>query len=307
MSKIVVDEVDTIHKAIELFQKITVRIMDDELKIDFENTKNMRNHYLAIIGMGIEVIINRGVIVEILPPKNKTILNSMNRIGFLAKFMCQPESNKSYKSMINYTNIPLTNNDLAQQEFSVHFLERFSDKVVNLSPRLKKLILKKIFELFSNVFRHSESELGLFCAGQFYAQRKRFIFTIVDNGVTIKKNVNKFLTKESIKKRNTIEKIIGTKIAYLNSVEAIKWALEDKNSSTGAGGLGLSLLMDLFKLRGGNIEIISNDGYYSVKDGVEDSYLLPKMFEGTIINIELNTNTDVQYVLKEELDEKNQC
>jgi signal transduction histidine kinase len=165
---------------------------------------------------------------------------------------------------------------------------------------LLKKILQKIYELFSNVFRHSESALGLFCSGQFYPKSEQFKFTIADNGTTIKTKVNRYLLKEFIKNRSTADKVFGKKFDPINGVEAIKWALEDKHSTTGGGGLGLSLLMDLITISGGSIEIISNDGYYSIKDGVESTKKLNESFEGTIVSIELNTESSRYYFLKEE-------
>jgi hypothetical protein len=96
--------------------------------------------------------------------------------------------------MIRYTNIPLENYDESFAVFHVYFKEQFTGKVANLSPKLLKKILQKIYELFSNVFRHSESALGLFCSGQFYPKSEQFKFTIADNGTTIKTKVNRYLS-----------------------------------------------------------------------------------------------------------------
>ena len=62
--------------------------------------------------------------------------------------------------------------------------------------------MQKVFELFSNVFRHSQSELGLFCSGQFYPSNDKFYFTIVDGGIGIEQNVNNYLQKEFYKNKD---------------------------------------------------------------------------------------------------------
>lgn len=299
MKHISINKIDTLFDAIYIFNKI-IYIYDEDIIIDFSEAEFIRNHFISIVGMGLEVVKKRGVEVEIIKPKSYKVVNSMKKINFLSVFCDENNQDDTYKTMVRYTNIPLENNSLILQEFYTYFIMQFIGKVENLSPKLQKKILQKIFELFSNVFRHSNSALGLFCSGQFYPKQDKFNFTIVDNGVTIRKNVNKYLLKEFMKNRSSIDKILGKKFEPLDAIDSIKWALVDTNSSTGAGGLGLSLLMDLIKASKGSIEIVSGNGYYGIKDAEEISKVLEKSFEGTIISIELNTHSGTYYFLKEE-------
>lgn len=298
-TKIIINKIDTIFDAIYFFDKI-IHVIDDELVIDFSSANFIRNHFISIIGMGLEVVKRRDIHVEIIKPKSQKVLISMKKINFLSEFCDEENKDDTHKTMIKYTNIPLKNNSLLLQEFTVYFFTQLKERVSNLSPKLQKKILQKIFELFSNVFRHSDSALGLYCSGQFYPKRQMFNFTIVDNGITIKKNVNKYLYKQFIKNRSSFDKILGKKYESISAVDAIRWALIDKNSTTGEGGLGLSLLMELIKASNGSIEIISGNGYYGIKDASETAKELDKSFEGTIISIELNTDTGTYYFLKEE-------
>lgn len=299
MKHISINKIDTLFDAMYIFNKI-IYIYDEDIIIDFSEAEFIRNHFISIVGMGLEVVKKRGVDVEIIKPKSYKVVNSMKKINFLSVFCDENNQDDTYKTMVRYTNIPLENNSLILQEFYTYFIMQFIGKVENLSPKLQKKILQKIFELFSNVFRHSNSALGLFCSGQFYPKQDKFNFTIVDNGVTIRKNVNKYLLKEFMKNRSSIDKIRGKKFEPLDAIDSIKWALVDTNSSTGAGGLGLSLLMDLIKASKGSIEIVSGNGYYGIKDAQEISKVLEKSFEGTIISIELNTHSGTYYFLKEE-------
>lgn len=298
-TKIIINKIDTIFDAIYFFDRI-IHVIDEELVIDFSSADFIRNHFISIIGMGLEVVKKRGVNVEIIKPKFQKVLNSMKRINFLSVFCDEENKDDTYKTMVKYTNIPLKDNSLLLQEFTVYFFTQFKERVSNLSPKLQKKILQKIFELFSNVFRHSDSALGLYCSGQFYPKQDKFNFTIVDNGITIRKNVNKYLSKQFIKTRSLSDKLLGKKYEPISAIDAIKWALIDTNSTTGEGGLGLSLLMELIKFSKGSIEIISGNGYYGIKDANETSKELDKSFEGTIISIELNTHMGTYYFLKEE-------
>ena len=108
-----------------------------------------------------------------------------------------------------------------------------------------------------------------------------------------------------MKSRSFLDKSLGKKYEQIDAIESIKWALIDNNSTTGAGGLGLSLLMDLIKASKGSIEIISGNGYYCIKNAKEDSKELKKSFEGTIISIELDTHSGTYYFLKDEPNGKN--
>ncbi|KFL33151.1 MULTISPECIES: hypothetical protein [unclassified Sulfurospirillum] len=295
-----INKVNSLFEAIDYFEQIINIATNAILRIDFENASFVRNHYLSIIGMGLEIVKNRDIQIQLILPRRQTVLISMRKIGFLSAFMKEQDAKDTFKTMIRYTNIPLANYDLQLQEFHQYFIQQFTGKVANLSPKLLNKILQKILELFSNVFRHSESALGLFCSGQFYPSNEKFNFTIVDNGVTIKTNVNRYLFKQFIKNRSTTEKLFGKKFQSLRGDEAIQWALQDTHSTTGKGGLGLSLLMDFIKISEGSIEIISNDGYYSIKDGIEVSKTLESSFEGTLISIELNTQSNQYYFLQEE-------
>jgi 3-deoxy-D-manno-octulosonate 8-phosphate phosphatase KdsC-like HAD superfamily phosphatase len=299
LKKIIINKIDTIFDAIYFFDKI-IDVIDGNLIINFSSANFIRNHFLSIIGMGLEVVKKRGVSIDIIKPKDPKVLHSMKRINFLSVFCDEDNKDDTYKTMVKYTNIPLKDNSLILQEFYSYFIMQFVGKVGNLSPQLQKKILQKIFELFSNVFRHSDSPLGLFCSGQFYPTQDKFNFTIVDNGITIRKNVNKYLTKEFIKSRSSLDKLLGKKFEPINSVESIRWALMNNNSTTGEGGLGLSLLMDLIKASNGSIEIISGNGYYGINNADETVKELKKSFAGTIISIELNTNSGTYYFLKEE-------
>lgn len=305
MTTIEIDKINFLSQATTYFRKIVDVAQNETLQVDFSDASFIRNHYLCIIGMGLEVVRNRGINIAFVPPEDSKVLASMKRIGFLSAFCDESDGHDTYKTMVRYTNIPLEDYDLPLQKFYMYFMQQFTGKVGNLSPKLLNKILQKVFELFSNVFRHSESALGLFCSGQFYPNSEKFNFTIADNGITIKTNVNRYLSKRFLSIRSLSDKVTGKKFERISGVDAIKWALEDKHSTTGEGGLGLTLLMDLIRISSGSIEIISNDGYYSIKHGNETFETLQDSFEGTIVSIELNTESDRYYFLKEEQNNDN--
>ncbi len=152
------------------------------------------------------------------------------------------------------------------------------------------------------MFRHSKSKLGFFCSGQLDDKQKIINFTIVDSGITIKTNINRYF--EDLKKDN--KKILDfSKFNELNGYDAIKWALENGNSTTGKGGFGLNLLQELILKSGGRLEIISNDGYFYINNGIIREQKLDYDFEGTIVSIGLSTDINRLCIIKGDNNDKN--
>jgi len=301
MTVIKIDKINTLSHAIYYYDKISTTI-EDECSLDFSSTTFIRNNYLSIIGLAIMQRNLYGKSINIITPdfhKNRKVYNAMSNIGFLKEFINIEKSLDFHKTMIKYTHIPLNSQEKIE-DFYLHFIERCQQHISNLSPELLNKIIQKVLELFSNVFRHSQNDLGLFCSGQFYPEGKKFNFTIVDGGITIPKNVNTFLLKKYKKELSLTNKIFRDKFKPLNAVDAITWAMKEKHSTSGEGGLGLSLLEQLIIKSSGKLEIISGKGYYAITNGEYTSKLLEESFPGTIISIELSTNENKYYYLNEE-------
>ena len=214
----------------------------------------------------------------------KTVLSKNN---FFPIFTELPKLNDASQSVIEYERFDL--DELGKQ--NIFFEKLLKDDmlktkgVTNLSDKVLKNVSKNIIELFDNAREHSKSTQGIYIAGQFFPQKHKFDFTIVDMGVGIAKNVNSFL---------------GVK---LEAGEAINWAMTKQNSTRVGepGGLGLALLKELIMKSNGKLEVVSNDGYYFIKNQKEAYETLGVEFEGTIINIEFNIDGK-KYFLKEELE-----
>lgn len=144
--------------------------------LDFREAEYIRNNHLALLGLALENQKKDGKEIEIKEPKIIKNRKSFELSGFMQHFSNLDNNNNIYEisSIVKYTNISLDDwNSLV--EFHKYFEDQLNK---NLSPELSNKIIQKIFELFSNVFRHSQSELGFFCAGQIYDNK--FYFTIVD-------------------------------------------------------------------------------------------------------------------------------
>jgi hypothetical protein len=269
---------------------------EEVILLDFREAEYIRNNHLALLGLALENQKKDGKEIEIKEPKIIKNRKSFELSGFMQHFSNLDNNNNIYEisSIVKYTNISLDDwNSLV--EFHKYFEDQLNKNIKNLSPELSNKIIQKIFELFSNVFRHSQSELGFFCAGQIYDNK--FYFTIVDGGVGISTNVNKYFKKIFDDNKSIFKPFNPYK--PLNGIKSILWAIQENHSTTGRGGLGLNLLQELILKSKGSLDIISNSGHYSIKDGKEEKVELKKAFNGTIISIGLNISEDTYYFLKD--------
>jgi signal transduction histidine kinase len=292
MEEIKVSSISSLTDAVKYHNRILETT--DTFQLDFQKSQFIRNNYLSIIGLALEKCNNK---FEIIEPIDNGVCKAMRTNGFLSQFTEVSKRDDTHKTMIRYTQIPLNNHDEVVGDFYLYFNEQLKRKVLNTSDKLLNKIMQKIFELFSNVFRHSQSELGLFCSGQFYPKNEQFNFTIVDGGIGIPYNVNGYL-KEEFKTNNG--RLTLRRFEKKSDEESIDWAMKEGHSSTGKGGLGLALLEELILKSHGTLEIVSKQGHYRIKNGKKELKKLNDSFEGTVISIGLNTNIDNYYFLKGE-------
>lgn len=172
-------------------------------------------------------------------------------------------------------------------QFSRYLGEHLSGKgVPKMSGGLDKRFRQSIFEIFQNCATHSRTKSGVFVCGQFYPHLNKLKLTISDAGVGIRTNARRVVRRD------------------INSVDAIKWALQEGSTSkTGSepGGFGLKLLQEFVELNRGKVQIASRHGYYEF-DGAQQRFeKLGADFRGTTVNLEINTNDKNSYSLKSEI------
>lgn len=283
MNNIKITEIRTIKDAMRVYSEF--RKLDNTQKVtfDFSGARFIYSNYTALFGALIESCED----YKIIEPRKEKVKTVLSKNNFLPTFTELPKLNDVSQSVIEYERFDL--NELEKQ--NIFFEKLLEDDILkakgvtNLSDKVLKNVSKNIIELFDNAREHSKSIQGIYIAGQFFPQKHKFDFTIVDMGVGIVRNVNSFLDTK------------------LESGEAIHWAMQKQNSTRVGepGGLGLALLKELIMKSNGKIEVISNDGYYFIKNQKEAYETLDVEFEGTIINIEFNIDGK-KYFFKEELE-----
>lgn len=257
-----------------------------EVLIDLSNAEFIYSNFTALLGAYIYYLESKNVQVKINRPTKGEVYTTLCKNNFLP-FFSEEFSKMNDKTL---TTIEFRQFDIADTRKQQLFFDLLRDGLlksrglVNLSDKVLKEVSKNVIELFSNAVSHSKSHCGMFCAGQLFPNLHKLDITIVDMGIGIHHNVVSFLKSE------------------MEADEAIRWAMERLNSTRGdIGGLGLALLKELITLTKGKLEIVSNNGYYYIKNGKEGSELLNFNFPGTVVNIEFKID-DKYYFFKGEIE-----
>lgn len=201
----------------------------------------------------------------------------LKRNGFLAFFGQMKTQN------YNHTTIPyqvLSKHD--ERYFNNYVFNEFINKpdLPSMSVQLKEKLAEAIYEIFINATIHSKTD-KIFVCGQFFPQKHKIDFMITDTGLGIKNVVN-----------NTFD-------ANLSAVQAIRWAVEDRNTTKQgiSGGIGLAILKEFINGNGGKIQILSNEGYWELCNSKISTHEFKSGFDGTMVNISVRTDDNCTYSL----------
>lgn len=277
-------KVFNLKDSIELYKKFQKMDTKEKLTFDFSNASFIYANFTALFGALIDSCEN----FEIILPNDENVKSVLSKNDFFPNFLENVKKLKDKSnSVVNYENFGLEDIEKQDRFSEKLLLENLLEKkgVTNLSQRVLKEVSKSILELFSNARDHSKSQKGIYIAGQFFPKKGKFDFTIVDLGVGIKHNVNNFLKENK------------------SGSEAIKWAIQRQNSTNkdNPRGLGLALLKELIMKSNGKIEILSDNGLYTLRQQQEYFEDLNFVFGGTLVNIEFNIEKDKKYVFNEEI------
>ncbi len=173
--------------------------------------------------------------------------------------------------------------------FKTYVIEELLNPHIGDLPRMsagvKEKIVEAIYEIFVNAQIHSESS-HIYTCGQFFPNKNKIEFTIVDTGIGFKERVNRRF---------------GTDIS---AEKAIQWAVQDKKTTKIeiSGGIGLAVLKEFIEKNKGKMQIVSDNGFYQFDSSGVVLKTFSGKFPGTIVNLQFMTNDTTSYSLKSELD-----
>ncbi|WP_420576739.1 hypothetical protein [Ekhidna sp.] len=268
---------------VRLFQE-TRELRSDKLILHFYGTQWFEANLCAGLGAILSSIQGAGNEIEFKGHAN--IQSILSKNGFLAQFGGWKKRDY-YSTTIQYRQFDATKIKGFNEYLDRELLAK--EDLPRMSELLKKKINKSIYEIFNNCYLHGNCDTAFSC-GQYYPTKKRLDFTIADLGHSIRKNVRDFLGNSK-----------------LSGAMAIRWAIEEGNTTRSGnipGGLGFSLIREFLLMNQGKLQIVSSDGYYEVRRGVESVKSFDHTFVGTLVNMEFNINDKYSYALSSEIDVK---
>lgn len=272
-----------IEKLLEVFQ--TSFPEEGMITFCFNDCKFISSEAIAILS-GIKLLRDStGLLTNIaMRTIDLEVRNFLNNSRFLKMFLPNSVADSS-------TSLPI----YVQQDFSKEGILQYIDKEIiersempEMSEELRKEIRRAFFEIFGNVFTHSESEIGGLVCGQVYPKIKKIQIVFYDAGVGIAKRVKE--TQSEFQEKQ--------------DKEAIEWALmrgtSTSSSTEQSRGLGLYLIRQFLKVNEGEIRIYANTGYFEEKNGKTNFGFLTFALDGTLIDLRINIRNDVKYGFKYE-------
>jgi len=211
---------------------------------------------------------------------NSEIKVILQKNGFLSHFG-YPNQADGHGITIQYKKMKPGDGRYFREYVTTQFLNR--QELPNMSGSLRKKMTEAMLELFVNTQIHSETK-HVYTCGQFYPRRHTIEFCIVDTGIGFKQKFKKRFNKD------------------ISSVEAIRWAVKDKNTTkiNIPGGIGLALLSEFIQLNKGRLQIVSGDGFYQYNGLGEKTEKLNKRFPGTVVSVLFRTDDTHNYSLVSE-------
>lgn len=228
-----------------------------------------------------------GAVLDLLSVQNNITIGADNRIqeilqknNFLS-YYGYPTAWDNNRTTIQYIRFKRSESDVFAKYLNDQLLGR--PELPRFTPKAKMAIAQVILELFTNAALHTQTNY-IYTCGQFYPNKRCIDFSIVDTGAGIRNTVNYGTGKN------------------MNAIDAIRWALVDGNTTKQGvpGGYGLTILQHFLRLNRGSLQIISNDGYYSDADNIQNVRTFDDEFPGTVLNLQIKTDDSNLYRLKNE-------
>lgn len=271
------NDFNSFQKLIDLYEN---NIDVEFSQIDLSISKWFAANQSAVLGAVLDELQNNvnEINFERIDPR---IMEILQKNGFLDFY--------GYSSVIdnNSTTIPYKKLEPTDNLYFTNFIENNllgRSELPIMSDMVRYKITETISELFVNAEIHSQTN-SIYTCGQFFPNLNEILFTLVDTGVGIKHKVNSRFNSN------------------LRAIEAISWALKDKNTTKEniTGGIGLALLKEFITLNKGKMQIISSDGYYELEKGKEIKRQFNGEFPGTIVNLLFRTDDKSSYMLENEI------
>ncbi len=274
-------QIPTLNDTPEDFQQLfemsnQVNGLFEDVRFDFSNCKFLRSNAVAFLGGLARLIESFGgsVIFDWDTLRSNSVRANLCQNGFAGNFGYNAKAWSGHSIPYREEMEPDMN------KIMDYLTYRWIGKWVNVTDRLRDAISGRMWEIYSNAFEHSDTEVGVFTCGQHFRHRNDLILTVVDFGLGIPAKVKAFLSQF----------VDEARVSKLSGAECMKWAFERGNTTSMGGvarGLGLDLLKEFVRVNQGKLEVYSNDGYAIIDKEGERFDNSPISFQGTVVHITL--------------------
>jgi hypothetical protein len=211
----------------------------------------------------------------------------LERWGFLRLF--DPDMLENESNLAVGTTIPIFQQEKLDKNEVINYIDQNilnRTEMPRMSDALRKEIRRAFFEVFGNIFAHSNSAIGGLVCGQIFPKDRTIQIVFYDIGIGIAKNV-----------RNSDPLITSDE-------NAIGWALQRGTSTLSSEsvsrGLGLYLIRLFLQINEGDFRIYANLGSVKEASGTQLSQKLEHPIQGTLIDLRINIRNDITYILASE-------
>lgn len=274
---------DDFQKLIDFYEENKTKLFSDiHLEIKGFFAANMS----AVLGAILDIFASdfNTIHFDNLAPATKSILLKNDFLTYFGEQRALDTNNTT----IRYQKLSPTDGKYFKTYVIEELIEGHTKDLPKMTDGVKGKIVEAIYEIFVNAQIHSEAKF-IYTCGQFFPNKNEINFTLVDIGIGFKRKINQRFGSN------------------LSAIQAIKWAVEDKNTTKEgvSGGIGLAILKEFIVANKGKMQIVSNDGFYEFDSNREELKLFKGEFPGTIVNLQFKTNDNHNYSLKSEININN--
>ena len=265
-------------------------LLEKTVMIDFSPCRQFDANLAAAFGAILDKLSSDGKSFSVKFPDNVDTFDSLLRNGFMAALGISTQIEEEKENFIVYQKFHGSDSDKFKQYIDEWLIKK--QKFPKHTDLAGEKIQESIYEIYVNATTHGMTDYVYSC-GEYKPDTATLDMTIVDCGRTIPMNVNDFMHRHSWPEKDPRM--------------AIEWAFESGNTTKDdAGGLGLAILKEFVKLNQGCLQMVSGNAVLEFRNGGMESYLLDKIFPGTIVNVKFNFNDNKNYyMISERVDPEN--
>lgn len=162
-----------------------------------------------------------------------------------------------------------------------------------MSEGVRRTLGESLLEVFVNSQEHSGTRLGIYACGHNFPDRRMLQISVADAGIGFRQRILNVLGLEmpdssaitwAVNKRNTVKKGLGC---------------------SAPGGVGLKDLKRFVSLNNGSLNIVSQQGYWTLSKDEGCVFPLQKeSFPGTVVNLFIRTDDAGYYHYRSEVNEE---